>query len=151
MISRHAVRACCVALVTLALVPGCANQPHTPPPADVSLYNDLGGEPGITAIIDQFLWNLAEDERIGAHFAETNIARFRAKLIEQFCMVSGGPCEYTGDDMARTHAGLDINDAHFNALVEDLIEAMEALDVGTGAQNRLLAQLAPMHHDITGH
>ncbi len=139
------VRRAMLAVALTALI-GCAGNPRSP--ASPSLYNDLGGEPGIVAIIDHFLWNLADDERINRHFADTNIERFRSKLVEQFCSLSGGPCVYSGDDMARTHAGLDINDAHFNAVVENLIEAMEALEIGTGAQNRLLARLAPLHRDI---
>ena len=43
---------------------------------------------------------------------------------------------------------MGVNPAAFNALVEDLIEAMEHCKVGTGAQNRLLALLAPMHADV---
>ena len=112
------------------------------------LYTDLGGESGVVAIVDQLLSNLADDQRINHFFAETNVKRFRAKLIEQFCFLSGGPCRYTGDSMKQSHAGMGVNPAAFNALVEDLIEAMEHCKVGTGAQNRLLALLAPMHADV---
>ena len=41
-----------------------------------------------------------------------------------------------------------VDHAAFNALVEDLIEALAYCRVGTGAQNRLLALLAPMHAEI---
>lgn len=112
------------------------------------LYEQLGGETGVVAIVDQFLFKLADDERINHFFVDTNLKRFRAKLIEQFCALSGGPCTYSGDSMAQSHAGMGVNPAAFNALVEDLIEAMEACKVATGAQNRLLALLAPMHKDI---
>jgi hemoglobin len=52
--------------------------------------------------------------------------------------------------MADSYAGLDIREGEFNARVEDLIEAMEDVGVLVGAQNRLLARLAPMHADIVG-
>jgi hemoglobin len=100
--------------------------------------------------VDAFLEQLADDRRIAPRFAETDIARFRRLLIEQLCSVSGGACEYTGDSMADSHAGLDIREGEFNARVEDLIEAMEDVGVLVGAQNRLLARLAPMHADIVG-
>ncbi|MCY7355346.1 MAG: hypothetical protein LH470_09790 [Lysobacter sp.] len=38
--------------------------------------------------------------------------------------------------------------AQFNALVEDLVDVMEARKVPVAAQNRLLKKLAPMHRDI---
>lgn len=136
-----------VCIVALAMS-GCAQHPSSVKYGDDDLYRALGGETGITAIVDQFLWNLADDERINAHFVDTNLQRFRTKLIEQFCELSGGPCTYTGDTMKLSHAGMGIDHAGFNALVEALIEAMEAHNVATGPQNRLLALLAPMHADI---
>ncbi|MBX9605351.1 MAG: group 1 truncated hemoglobin [Gammaproteobacteria bacterium] len=112
------------------------------------LYDDLGGADGVAALVDQFLGNLADDARINHFFAETNLERFRSKLIEHLCALAGGPCTYSGDSMHQVHAGLGIGEAAFNAVVEDLIEAMERRDIGTGTQNRLLALLAPMHGDI---
>jgi hemoglobin len=50
--------------------------------------------------------------------------------------------------MKRVHDGQDITKANFNALVEVLQQAMDARGIAFGAQNRLLAQLAPMHRDI---
>ncbi len=137
-----------LSLLIVAELSGCALNPHLANDNDDDLYQALGGEAGITAIVDQFLWNLADDERINTHFVETNIQRFRTKLIEQFCELSGGPCVYSGDTMKLSHGGMGIDHAAFNALVEALIEAMEAKNVATGPQNRLLALLAPMHADI---
>lgn len=136
-----------VCIVALGMS-GCAQYASLANYDHDDLYRALGGESGITAIVDQFLWNLADDERINAHFVDTNLQRFRTKLIEQFCELSGGPCTYTGDTMKLSHAGMGIDHAGFNALVEALIEAMEAHNVATGPQNRLLALLAPMHADI---
>jgi hemoglobin len=137
-----------LSVIVIVGVAGCALHPASMQRDGDDLYQALGGESGITAIVDQFLWNLADDERINAHFVETNVARFRTKLIEQFCELSGGPCAYTGDTMKLSHGGMGIDHADFNALVEALIEAMEAHDVATGPQNRLLALLAPMHAEI---
>jgi hemoglobin len=50
--------------------------------------------------------------------------------------------------MAESHAALAVTEAHFNALVEDLVDAMEARGIPRRAQNRLLRRLAPMHRDI---
>ncbi len=112
------------------------------------LYDQLGGAPGVVALVDQFLFKLADDKRINHFFVETNLKRFREKLIEQFCALSGGPCTYSGDDMRQSHAGMGIDAAAFNDLVEDLIDVMAARGIATGAQNQLLARLAPLHQDI---
>jgi len=112
------------------------------------LFDQLGGMSGIEAIVDDFLVRLGSDPRIAAHFRDADPQRLKDKLVEQFCVESGGGCEYTGDSMKDVHAGMGITHADFNALVEDLVAAMEAKDVPVGAQNRLLKKLAPMHGDI---
>jgi len=38
---------------------------------------------------------------------------------------SGGPCKYTGKDMKSAHTGTGITSADFNALVEDLLAALD--------------------------
>lgn len=133
-------------LLVASLLTGCAAVPGAKP--EPTLYGELGELPGITALVDEFLDRIAEDERINQRFAETNITRFHAKLVEHFCQLAGGPCVYSGDDMRLTHAGMGIDHAAFNALVADLIDAMDARAIATPAQNRLLALLAPMHADI---
>jgi hemoglobin len=88
------------------------------------------------------------DKRISADFKDTNLKRFAKLLSEQICMLSGGPCEYSGDNMKLVHQGMRINNAKFNALVEQLQIAMDKSKVSPAAQNKLLAILAPMQRDI---
>jgi hemoglobin len=143
-----AVRARCAALAAAVLAGfllGCAS------PGPDRLYRDLGGEPGVEALVDALLNRLADDPRIVHHFRDTRIARLRAMLIEQICDLSGGPCQYSGDTMLQAHAGMNLSQADFNALVEDLIDAMEERGLPVTTQNRLLALLAPMHADVVRH
>lgn len=118
--------------------------------ADDELYRSLGGEAGIAQLVDRFLRNLAGDERVRHFFAETNIRRFRALLEQQFCVLAGGPCIYTGDSMAVAHRRQNISEADFNAVVENLWDAMEQTGLPVGAQNGLLAVLAPLREEIMG-
>ncbi|MEO6226718.1 MAG: group 1 truncated hemoglobin [Thermomonas sp.] len=124
---------------------GCASSPP-----DSSTYAQLGGAAGVDGIVDDLLEAILVDDRINFQFAQTDIVRFREKLIEQLCVEGGGPCTYTGLSMQETHAGRGIDDVQFNALVEDLIHVMEYRNVPVPAQNRLLRRLAPMHGDIIG-
>lgn len=132
----------------LALLLGaCAQQP----PKDDSLYRDLGAMPGITRIVEGMLLNIARDERIVERFRRIDIQRLRNKLIEQFCMEAGGPCVYTGDSMAESHKGQHVGRSDFNALVEDLIAAMDQEGIPVPVQNRLIARLAPMRGEVIDH
>ncbi|HDZ55276.1 MAG TPA: group 1 truncated hemoglobin [Pseudomonas xinjiangensis] len=137
-------------ILTLAIgLTACttASQPSAPS-TKADLYQELGGMPGIARIVEGMLINISEDSRIAHHFGDTDIDRLNEKLIEQICVESGGPCEYTGDSMVDSHTGLDITEGDFNALVENLTDAMEVQGVPTPAQNRLLNRLAPMRGDI---
>jgi hemoglobin len=120
----------------------------TAAPARAALFDDLGGEAGIGHIVSLATARFLGDPRIAATFGNTNMDRFQRMLTAQLCQVAAGPCVYKGHDMVAAHHGLDINQAQFNALVEDLQDAMTASGVAYHAQNRLLALLAPMQRDV---
>ncbi|WP_348738852.1 group I truncated hemoglobin [Pseudomonas rhodesiae] len=134
-------------VLLLALLSACAQQP----PKDDSLYRELGAMPGITRIVEGMLLNIARDDRIVERFRRIDIQRLRNKLIEQFCVEAGGPCTYTGDSMAESHKGQNVSRSDFNALVEDLIKAMDSEGIPVPTQNRLLARLAPMRGEVIEH
>ena len=113
-----------------------------------SLYDRLGGKPAITAVVDQFVTNVAGDKRINAFFADADIPHLKMELVDQICQASGGPCTYTGRDMKTTHQGMGIKDADFNALVEDLVAALDKFKVGAADKSQLLGVLGPMQGQI---
>ena len=116
--------------------------------AQRSLYDRLGGQPAITAVVDDFVANVAADHRINRFFAKANIGRLKARLVEQICQGTGGPCTYTGGDMRSVHAGMGIQAKHFNALVEDLGKSLNKFKVPAREQRELVAILGPMKRDI---
>jgi len=120
-------------------------------PREKSLYDRLGGKPVITAVVDDFVARVAKDSRINRFFAHTEVPFFKAKLVDQICEVSGGPCKYTGKDMQTTHQGMAITNADFDALVEDLTITLDKFRfwVPEKEKNELLAVLGPMRKDIT--
>ncbi len=115
---------------------------------NATLYDQLGGRLGTEKIADRFVRLVIHDPRTERHFRETNLERFYTKLVEHLCHVSGGGCEYTGDDMLKVHKGMQINQAEFNATVEILQQAMREQQVPLAVQNQLLARLAPLREDI---
>lgn len=117
-------------------------------PADDTLYRALGGHDGIVRIVAEFRTRLLADPRLAPYFRDVEETQFRERLVIQFCEVSGGPCKQAQYNMKRLHSGVDINKASFNAAVEVLQQALDAQGIAFHAQNRLLAQLAPMHRDI---
>jgi hemoglobin len=117
-------------------------------PADDSLYQAFGGQPGLVKLMDDFMVRLLADKRMNPFFKDADQKHVKAQLVVQFCEVSGGPCKNTGPDMKKVHDGMDITKTDFNVLVEVLQQSMDAQGINFSAQNRLLAQLAPMHRQI---
>ena len=113
-----------------------------------NLYVQLGEKQGIETIVEEMLYRVGGDDRIAHHFDGVDIMRVHKLISEQVCDLSGGPCDYSGEDMKTAHRNMGVDNADFNALVEHLITAMEKQDIPVSAQNQLLALLAPMHGDI---
>jgi hemoglobin len=121
--------------------------------AQKSLYERLGGQKAIVAVVDDFVAKVAADKRINAFFTKTaadpkQLAAFKQKLVDQICEASGGPCKYKGRDMKSAHAGMGISMADFNALVEDLVATLNQFKVPKAEQTQLLGILGPMSRDI---
>ncbi|MFT3700544.1 MAG: hypothetical protein QM831_45795 [Kofleriaceae bacterium] len=124
---------------------GGDTKPAPPPaPAPKSLYDRLGGQPAITAVIAEFVGNTTTDPRIMDRFFNTDAENLKAKLVELVCMAAGGPCKYTGKSMEDAHAGMDLVDDEFNALVEDLVKAMDKFKVPEKEKGEVLGALGPM-------
>ena len=121
-----------------------------------TLYDRLGGINAIAAVVDQFLANVVADPAINGRFAATVADPFRTQLlrnnlIDQICAGSGGPCQYKGKTMLEAHTGMQITEAEFNALVGDLVAALDHFNVPQAEKNELLGILGPMKSDVVGH
>jgi hemoglobin len=132
-------------MIVAAVLAGCAGGPMM---AKKSLYERLGGAPAIQAVVDDFIGNVAADERINRRFANANIPRLKRMLVDQICEAAGGPCKYTGQSMRAAHAGMGISEAEFNALVEDLVKSLDKFKVPAQEKSELLGALGAMKGEI---
>ena len=131
-------------LLTLlaALISACATTRTT------TLYDDLGGKPGVARLVDKLIEKYRADGRINGLFNETNFEYFGERLNEYICLRTDGGCEYKGLSMEEAHSGMDIKEREFNYFVEDSQAAMTEVGIGVGVQNRLLKVLARDHGDV---
>ena len=118
-----------------------------------TLYKSLGGKKAIVAVVDDFVGRVAADNRINSFFKATasdpkRLAKFKKNLVDQICEAAGRPCKYTGKDMKTAHAGMGIASADFDALVQDLVAALDKFSVKDGDKQALLGVLGPMKKDI---
>ena len=116
--------------------------------AQPELYERLGGQRAIVAVVDDFIGRVAADSRINLRFANTDIPQLKSLLVEFVCMATGGPCHYAGRDMETSHAGMELVDDEFNALVEDLAATLDKFKVPAKEKNELLGALGPLQPRI---
>lgn len=107
-----------------------------------------GGYAGLGKITHDFVERVQRNPRIASFFKDADIERLEVMLTDQFCDVLGGGCKYAGKSMKEAHTNMKVRTADFNALAEDLQDALTAGNVPTYQQNKLIAKLAPMHRDV---
>ncbi|MCA1664193.1 MAG: group 1 truncated hemoglobin, partial [Myxococcales bacterium] len=147
-------------LLSMALVAlGCAHKAAEPAAKGTAataateapkkpLYDRLGGRPAITAVVDQFVANVAADKRINMRFMNTDIPHLKVLLVEFVCTATGGPEKYEGRDMRSSHGGMQLVDEEFNALVEDLTAALDKFKVPAAEKGELIGALGPLKPQI---
>jgi hemoglobin len=113
-----------------------------------TLFERLGGQGAIEAVVDDFVARCAADDRINGKFARTDIPRLRAMLVDQVCEATGGPCTYRGRSMKETHDGMGVTAGEFDALVEDLVTTLDQFQVPAAEKDELLGVLGPLRGEI---
>src|SRR5262247_1756786 len=122
-----------------------------PPPSSApkaSLFDRLGGQPAINAVVDDFATNVLNDPRVNKKFAKTDAPRLLANLKDFVCNATGGPCQYKGLSMKDSHKNMGTTAGEFGALVEDLVKTLNKFNVGATEQKELLTALGGLRNDI---
>jgi hemoglobin len=118
----------------------------------LSLYTRLGGHTAIEKVVDDFVDAVVADDKIRPehkkHFKDGDVAALKRKLVDQVGQATGGPERYTGKNMKDAHRGLGITNADFDALVGDLVKALDKNKVPAKEQEELKALLGPMRADV---
>lgn len=147
-------------LLSLALaVSSCKKDEVAAPP---TLYTRLGGVNAISAVVDQFINNVAANPDMARTFGPlladvaangSNSARLRLlrqNLIDQIGEAAGGPLKYKGKSMIEAHRGMNITTAEFNSLVGNLVSALDQFNVPATEKNELLGVLGGLQSQIVG-
>ena len=122
-----------------------------------SLYERLGGEPAITAVVDEFVARAASDPAVNfvrkgkkRTFDPTpeNIAKLKKHLVQFVASVAGGPQVYEGMDMKKAHEGMEITNAEFDAIAADLKAALDKFNVPAKEENELLGAVSKLRGSI---
>jgi hemoglobin len=146
----HKVKRIALAVLVLGAmaVTAAAQESMSAAAQEKTLYERLGGLDAIKAVVGEFAGRVLADKRVNKKFAKSDKDRLALHLVEIVCKVTGGPCEYTGLGMKESHQNMKVTDGEFNALVEDLVGALDKFNVPAKEKNDLLAILGPLHDQI---
>lgn len=115
---------------------------------DKSLFERLGGQSAISLVVEEFAGIVLKDDRINKKFAKSDANRLVSNLKAFVCKATGGPCAYNGRDMKTAHKAMGVTEGEFNALVEDLVKALDKYKVPEREKNELLGALGGMKAEI---
>jgi hemoglobin len=116
--------------------------------ASENAYKEFGEKKAIVNVVDDLMFNLLANEKTKKFFEFVDQEHVKKMLVDQFCEQLGGPCEYNGLSMKKSHEDQEISRDHFYALVEQLQKAMDKNNISQSAQTKLLSKLAVMHKDV---
>jgi hemoglobin len=125
----------------------------------LALYDRLGGEKGITAIVDDFLPRALQDPRVnwerkgvkrgGFSFrrarpvtwnaTDENVAILKKHFVQFIALATGGPSQYDGKEIKPTHAAMHIGNPEFDAALGDLKASLDKLQIPNKEQKELLS------------
>lgn len=96
-----------------------------------TLWDRLGGEEGVTRIVDDFFNAATADPKVdffrhGKYKPDAaEIAKMKREMVEQVSQATGGPLKYNGPDMKKVHKDMGITDAQFDATAGHIKKALE--------------------------
>jgi hemoglobin len=118
------------------------------PAAEVSIYEAIGGEPALVAVVDDFYVRVLADPQLAGFFAGVNMRKLKGRQVEFFAAALGGPDVYQGAGIREVHAGRGISQADFDQVAFHLTAALAAAGVPGETIGEIAAAILPLADEI---
>ena len=113
-----------------------------------ALYDRLGGESAVGAVVTEFYDRVLADDEVAHYFDGVDMSEQRSHQTKFLSAVTGGPMQYEGDDMETAHEGWGITDAEFDAIAAHLDGALREFDVDDADREAVLEAVEGFRDDI---
>ena len=113
-----------------------------------TLYERLGGGEKIRAIADEAVELHLRNPAIRVRFLKVDPEVLKRLAGEFFAHGTGGPEAYTGRDMRSAHESMNISEAEFLAVLDDILAALDRHGIGEMEKSEVLSILYGMKNDI---
>ena len=118
--------------------------------ATPSLYERLGGDEGLTKIVNDTIALHHNNPDIAHYFTDVDDDVLAGHVIAFFAAGTGGPVNYQGRDMTTTHASMDISDATYDSAVADVLKAAKSNGVDADSVAEVGAILESLRPAVMG-
>ena len=109
-----------------------------------SLFDRLGGTPGINALVDDIVAQHMEKATVGVRFRPYLETPDKLQVTKKHLCAfleagSGGKAQYGGRSMVDTHRGMNINEAEYMAVTDDILAVLRKHRIDEQTQKDVLA------------
>ena len=96
---------------------------------EISLFERLGREKVLFQVVEEFYNLVLQDHRVSGFFADVDMVRLRQHQLSFLSALLGGPESYSGRSMRSAHRTLQLKEHHFQAIADNLSEALRRFGV----------------------
>lgn len=114
-----------------------------------TLFEQLGGEPRVRAIIDTFIDRVFDDRMIGFFFRNANRQRIKEMEYQLMAHFLGAQVQYQGRPLDQVHAKHPIMGGHFDRRRQILKETLDLYRVSEPIKEAWLAHTDKLRPLIT--
>jgi len=119
---------------------------------NIPLYDRIGGDKAMDVAVDLFYRKVLEDELVGKFFEDVDMESQRLKQKNFLCMAFGGPYQFSGMDLRKTHGRLveemDLTDVHFDRVLQLFRDSLVELNLSEKELNSILEILESAREDV---
>ncbi|TDB92929.1 group 1 truncated hemoglobin [Actinomadura sp. 7K534] len=117
----------------------------------MSIYDSIGGEEALTAVVDDLYGRILADDLLNTYFVGLNVNKVKGRQVEFFGQALGGPMVYQGRAMKDVHLGLGIEQEHFDRVADHLVASLLAAGVPKETIGEIAAVVLPLaDHIVAG-
>ncbi|MEP6648825.1 MAG: group 1 truncated hemoglobin [Lapillicoccus sp.] len=111
-------------------------------------YDAVGGGAAVSAVVERFYQLVVGDPRLAPFFDGVDMPALKRHQVFLVSQVMGGPVEYEGRELRDAHAGLNIGEDDFAAVVGHLVASLREFDVPADIIDRVVSALGATRPDI---
>ena len=140
-----------LAILALVLASCGGSAKPTAAPDNRSLFERLGGQPAINAVVHEFVVTTKADSRISQYFLNTDPVKLEQAMDDHVCSITGGGCTYKGKTMLAAHTNMHLAAADFEAFMDDLTKVLAKFKVPKREAEEVIGAFNGLKPDVVGH